>query len=585
MPFLLLYLFKLSLTLAVLYLFYYTLLRKLTFYTWNRFYLLSYSLLAVVVPFINITPWIEDRSIAASSLINKVNFINSLPAVSAIPSGEQASTLSAYDLALLLFITGAALMLTRLLLQFISIQAIKRKATVMQTNNIRLYDVDGPISPFSFARSIFVNTRRHSEEDLQKIIQHEFVHVKQQHTADLLVGELLCILNWYNPFAWLIRKAIRQNLEFVADHSVLQSGLDARQYQYLLLQVTGLPHYSLSNNFSISSLKKRIFMMNKLKSARSHLLRFLFVLPLLAVTLLAFRSQQRTKQIQNDSLYSKNLANDTVPPKPPTPPAVKVNPDKPVPPPPPPPPPSFPGSVKSLFIDATTNKVTVGLRNGKKEVYNLTRLSEKAAYEKKYGRFPPPAPVPLFPSDVIVVGKKIAKNGEKPVPPPTSPAIVDVELDSLKAPVIVDVDLDSLIIKPVAYVNTGEHEPLYVVDGVITSPAALSKIDNQWVAHVDDLEGKKATDLYGDKGANGVILITTIKNSKTAIERDESERKLMELFNKALIIVNGKEASKADVIRMLAHPPKGISMYTSEKAGKKWGDKGKNGVVMFTLTQ
>jgi beta-lactamase regulating signal transducer with metallopeptidase domain len=94
------------------------------------------------------------------------------------------------------------------------------------------------------------------------------VHVRQKHTVDILLAELLTIVNWYNPFVWLIRYSIRQNLEFIADCEVLKKGLDKKSYQYHLLSVMGQVEYKLANNFNFSSLKKRIVMMNKLRSAR-----------------------------------------------------------------------------------------------------------------------------------------------------------------------------------------------------------------------------------------------------------------------------------------------------------------------------
>ena len=677
MPLFLQYLFKLSLTLAVLYLFYYALLRNLTFYTWNRFYLLCYSLIAFIIPFINITPWIKDQP--AGSLIKQVNFISKLSPVSAILPAEQASTFSFYDLTLLLFTGGAVTMLARLLLQFLSIQSIKRKATLVQSANIRLYDVDSPISPFSFARSIFINTRRHSEEDLQKIIQHEFVHVKQQHTADLLVSELLCIANWYNPFAWLIRKAIRQNLEFIADHSVLQSGLDAKQYQYLLLQVTGLTQYSLSNNFSISSLKQRIFMMNKLKSARAHLLKFLFLLPLLAVTLLAFRSQQQQRKQQNQLLQNQALLHDTVPPKPPLPPTViaKPTPVAPPAPPAPPPPPPIPRAVKSIFMDAETNKATVVLKNGKKEVYDLTNHLERVAYEKKYSLLPPPPPPPPVPAlspDIVVIGKKIVKKPTTPVPP-TSPVIVDVDLVTPIAPVLVDVDLSDTTLRQKLYkdkedtykkkekkyqdqekiyqdkeniykqkekkyqdqekiyqdkeniykkkedtyitadslkFNEGSitmkgslnvsHKIaspdalpyMYIVNGVVSSQADFSNINPQQIESITILKGADATRLYGEKAVNGVVAVSTKRGQITGDTGNVSFLVMNDINSlnkyKGLVVINGKEASKADVEGMLAAFRKAPFTFTlemimmkREEAVRKWGDKGKDGAMIVNF--
>jgi hypothetical protein len=151
--------------------------------------------------------------------------------------------------------------------------------------------VDQPIIPFSFGRAIYLNPRLHTEKEYEEIILHEYVHVCQRHTVDILVAELLCIVSWFNPFSWMIRHCIRQNLEFIADRQVLASGLDRKAYQYHLLKVVGEPRYRLANNFNFSSLKKRIVMMNKSKSAKLHLFKFLFIVPLLGVLLVAFRDK------------------------------------------------------------------------------------------------------------------------------------------------------------------------------------------------------------------------------------------------------------------------------------------------------
>ncbi len=181
-------------------------------------------------------------------------------------------------------------MLTRLLVQYLSFRRIRRSSQLLSDDAVKIYQVDKFIIPFSFGRSIFINQHQHNENELKEIIRHEFIHVKQRHTADILWSELLCMLNWYNPFAWLIRRSIRQNLEFIADHQVLEAGLDRKQYQYLLLKVVGVPAFAFANQFNFSSLKKRIAMMNKMRSAKLHLIKFLFVLPLVTILLLAFRN-------------------------------------------------------------------------------------------------------------------------------------------------------------------------------------------------------------------------------------------------------------------------------------------------------
>ncbi|MEO5681110.1 MAG: M56 family metallopeptidase [Chitinophagaceae bacterium] len=286
------YLIKFSISLAVLYIFYRAVLRPLTFYQCNRFYLLGYSLLSFAIPFIDITPWVVRSS---HQLINNMPTIGNYTIEKGNPQVEQLSLLQRLtftDWVLIAFCAGAAVVLIKLVTQYLSLRRIREQAILLNSGSaIQLYETNAPVSPFSFGNAIYFNRQLHTGEELQRIIQHEFVHVKQRHTIDLLLGELLCVVNWFNPFAWLIRNSIRQNLEFIADNNVVANGLDKKEYQYLLLKVVGIPQYSIASNFNFSNLKKRIAMMNKMKSTRLHLTKFLFVLPLMAVLLLAFRNK------------------------------------------------------------------------------------------------------------------------------------------------------------------------------------------------------------------------------------------------------------------------------------------------------
>ena len=290
MPTPVLYILKLSLSLAVVYLFYRFVLRKLTFYRSNRWYLLGYTMLCFVMPFINISPLLEKNSWRNVAAINWIPVITGNErAAEATVAGSGAAP--AWNIIFILIATGTLCMLTRLVAQWFSFRRLRRKATLITHEGMNLYQVDDHIIPFSFGNSIFINRNLHSEAELEKIIRHEFVHVKQKHTIDIFWGELLCLLNWYNPFAWLLKRSIRQNLEFIADNKVVENGIDKKQYQYLLLKVIGNNQYSIATKFNFSSLKKRIAMMNKTKSAKRQLLRLLFLLPATAVLLLAFRNK------------------------------------------------------------------------------------------------------------------------------------------------------------------------------------------------------------------------------------------------------------------------------------------------------
>jgi beta-lactamase regulating signal transducer with metallopeptidase domain len=284
------YLLKLSVSLCIIYIFYALILRRLTFYTWNRWYLLGYSILAFYIPFINIngflqqTEWSDNRVIQFIPVVEDYTVTSPDKAILPEHSFNYASWM------LIVFSAGVVVLLIRLLLQYISFRRIRSISRPLVNNKIRIYQVNKSIIPFSFGNEIFINPHQHTEEELEEIIRHELVHVQQKHTADILWAELFCVLNWYNPFAWLLRKAIRQNLEFIADHKVLESGIGRKEYQYLLLKVVGVPHISITHQFNFSSLKNRIVMMNKGKSRRLQLSRFLFLFPLLMALLVAFRS-------------------------------------------------------------------------------------------------------------------------------------------------------------------------------------------------------------------------------------------------------------------------------------------------------
>ncbi|MFT3822329.1 MAG: M56 family metallopeptidase [Chitinophagaceae bacterium] len=287
MPYIAQYFIKLSISLGVVYLFYALVLRRLTFYNWNRWYLLGYSILALLIPFINISPVLETHEWTNAYVIQMVPVMGAYTAEKA--QGPSAAAI-AWTILFSVMGIGIAVMLLRLLLQYISFRQVRKTAELLSDDSVKVYQVDKDIVPFSFGNSIFINHQRYNEVELKEIIRHEFIHVKQRHTVDVLWSELLCVLNWYNPFAWLIRRSIRQNLEFIADHQVLQAGLDRKQYQYMLLKVVGGTAFTIGNQFNFSTLKKRIAMMNKIRSARVNAIRFLFALPLLMVLLLAFRN-------------------------------------------------------------------------------------------------------------------------------------------------------------------------------------------------------------------------------------------------------------------------------------------------------
>jgi hypothetical protein len=182
-----------------------------------------------------------------------------------------------------------AAMLTRFIIQFISLYRITLHAKLISTGQIKVYHLPAPVIPFSFGNRVYIHCNNHSDSEINEIIAHEEAHIRQGHLVDILFVQFILIFQWFNPFAWLLNKAIRQILEFLADDSVISGGTDKKHYQYHLLKVTGNCVSPLINPFNFSSLKKRIVMMNKNKTSQINLLRLLLLLPITAIIILAFQ--------------------------------------------------------------------------------------------------------------------------------------------------------------------------------------------------------------------------------------------------------------------------------------------------------
>src|SRR5882757_6908286 len=212
-----LYLLKLSISLSVIWLFYQLMLRRLTFYNLNRWYLLGYSLLSFIIPLIDIGSFLDKDGFQKAVVIQYIPAIGGYQKNAAAADPGLFSRLGSLNILMGILLTGSVIMLVRLLSRWLSLRRVRARARLISEGGVKIFQVDQPILPFSFGNAIYINQQLHTEKEYSAIILHEYVHIRQRHTADILLGELLCIVNWYNPFAWLIRYSIRQNLEFIAD--------------------------------------------------------------------------------------------------------------------------------------------------------------------------------------------------------------------------------------------------------------------------------------------------------------------------------------------------------------------------------
>jgi bla regulator protein BlaR1 len=282
MPELFTILIKVNIALVLFCAGYFLVLRKLTFYTLNRVYLITAIVFSSVYPFI-------DLSVLAQRHQEIVAPVQNVVVMWQVPAQNFVKQAAYWNWLEILFWAGAALFALRLLFQLVSLYKIYRRSTAGQINGQTVRVVKADISPFSFWQSIYINPEKLSSTDLKNIMEHEQVHVSEWHTLDVLLTEISVIFYWFNPGIWMIKRAVRENIEFITDRKILQKGLDSKAYQYSLLNITfNQPAPAITSNFNFSTLKKRIQMMNAKRSSNLNLTRYAFLMPVVVVCLFTF---------------------------------------------------------------------------------------------------------------------------------------------------------------------------------------------------------------------------------------------------------------------------------------------------------
>jgi hypothetical protein len=264
---------------------YYGLLRRLTFFGLNRAYLAGALLFAAVYPVLPVPALLP----AAAQLLPAASPLPPGPAGAAGPGALADTNWLAIGLAGYALV--AAGLLLRLLGQLLSLALVRARSrpAVVLGQPVRV--LPGVGGPFSFGRTIYLSEAALADAaSLPAALRHEQAHVHQHHTADVLLAQLATALAWANPAAWLLRRAVLDNLEYLADEAALRTGLDRRAYQYSLLrqQPGGVPAPALAFHFSFLTLKNRITMLNQPASTTRQLGRYLLAAPLMMALALGY---------------------------------------------------------------------------------------------------------------------------------------------------------------------------------------------------------------------------------------------------------------------------------------------------------
>lgn len=275
------YLLKASAILLLFLLTYRVLLRNETFFNLNRAFLLSGLLASLLLPLVRL----RQEVLLPVTLADAGTLQDFLPQ-------PQEQALPWDSLLWGAYLTGAGYFLFRMLTELLPLLRLMKDPQAQREEGFTLVPCHLYGAPFSFFKYIFYDPRYHKDTELVQILEHEKAHGRQLHSLDILLGRAVAILLWANPMAWRYLQYIHQNLEYLADAQAVRHLPSVKHYQYTLLKVSGNPvKAGLVNPFTNSFIKKRIVMLQQNQSKTIHLLKYLLILPVLGLFLMAFNRE------------------------------------------------------------------------------------------------------------------------------------------------------------------------------------------------------------------------------------------------------------------------------------------------------
>jgi hypothetical protein len=486
---LLVYLLKAHVVLALFAVAYYGLLRRLTFFRLNRWYLLVALVFAAVYPAVPM-PGLLPAEAPAPTAVTWV--LADLPGAASAVAAPVASGPDWPALVLWLYGLGVAVLLGRLLVQLLALARLRRAAQPARTPaGVAYRELPGPGDPFSFGRTIYLHAAQHPAHELGVVVAHEQAHVRQGHTLDVLLAHLGTALFWPSPAVWLLRRAVLDNLEYLADEATLRTGLDRRTYQYCLLQLSqGAAGPALALPFTFFTLKNRVAMMNTPISSNGQLARYFLAGPLVVLAALGYSAAHAREAVPAEAIGAEsallNKANDELLNK------------------------EHPTARLPLLAAASNAQTTSKAHTAATMMPAAVRRYLASAYpqgiikEVLKGRLTPAGPTnyivtiaqrqqtrhPFFSADGQFLGE--LKNKYQLYQPaaftPTTPQKLVGS-------------------QPIA--SSPQNSPLYYLNGEVITETQYRGLKPADIASINVLKDEPARQLAGDKGGNCIIIITT----------------------------------------------------------------------------
>ena len=438
---------------------YYSLFLKNTIYhAYNRFYLLAAMALSVVFPIFHLTIGVFEEEVAATPALKYLMYGSATPVQEVIIPWEIVTMGSI-----------SALLLCYLSYSVIRIFRLKAMNAKKQMGDFTFIETDLEEAPFSFFSNLFWKKSISIEDgNGQKMLRHELTHIREKHSWDRLFSQLICSIFWMNPFNWIMQKELQNIHEFIADRDAVGAG-EVDSFAKMLLQTYYGNHFlNPSHSFYYSSIKRRIIMLTTSQAPKYAYLRRVAVLPLVAISLVLFSIQLSAQKPKPKKVaatqYTVTMRPDsTTFSDPKTGKKVFSVATRDMP--PPPPPAAAPGAPTPPMPPAAPGSISISKLNGN---IDSSSIVMKGTYEGQ---------------EITVTVKGSNKN--------ISPK-----------------DQANIVLKP----SSGQKEkPLIVIDGVITSEMNLNDLNPSNIQSMNVLKGESAKVRYGEKGANGVVEITTKK--------------------------------------------------------------------------
>ena len=288
------YLIESGVSLSLFALVYFLFLRRETFFSINRWFLLVSIGFSAILPLLHIPFYTPQPTVLAEVTVTP--YVNLLTTITIYGSGltqDAEKFVLSYSLLGYFYLIGVALFIAKFFIQLSQVMRLIVRNKVTEEGKIKLVILDREISPFSFLNYIFVGKNLQNTKGWEKMLEHERQHIRQGHTFDVLLLEIIAIVQWFNPFFWMFRRALRENHEFLADQAVISHGTAPSWYKQILINQYVGDQIVIANNFNYSLIKIRIKMMSKIKSRKIANVKVLVGIVLAAGLIAVFACEQK----------------------------------------------------------------------------------------------------------------------------------------------------------------------------------------------------------------------------------------------------------------------------------------------------